>query len=429
VYQGSFGEAEAERLLWRAGFGPTPGQARQVASLGLEGAIRSLTRPSGDAQLVGPEPSDGGQPLAPADVRGHDVLWWLDRMVRSTQPLLERMTLVWHDWFATSLVGVNSQRLMLDQNTLFRSNALGNFHELLLGVTADPAMLVWLSGVRNTVRSPNENYGRELMELFTLGHNRGYTETDVREQARSLTGFRASYARGTGPYDFRFDPLFHDGGSKTIFGKNGNFDWHDSVSLCLANQNHASYFVSKLWSYFVPTPPDHATATALQSMYAQSYEVRPLVEAILRHPALHTGPRMVKPPVVYTAGMLRALGRPVDTRLWAQIGVLTGQRLFVPPNVAGWDETRWLDTSTFRGRWLAATLASQQLALASPPAGKGDAASIVSRAVAFWHTRLFAQTGTTLVAFAKRTLSSGSPAMVENAVRQLVAVSPDYQTA
>src|SRR6185295_3129766 len=153
---------------------------------GLKGAVDDLLHPP-RARLVGPAPTaDGGEPLAPRDAWGHDHLWWLDRMVRSNRPLVERMTLVWHDWFATSNAGVGSQRLMLKQNKLFRKQALGSFATLLLGVTRDPAMLVWLSGVDNTRAAPNENYGRELMELFTLGAGRGYGENDVREQARAL---------------------------------------------------------------------------------------------------------------------------------------------------------------------------------------------------------------------------------------------------
>ena len=110
-------------------------------------------------------------------------------MVRTSRPLVERMTLVWHDWFATSLAGVGSQKLMLNQNKLLRRLALGSFDTMLREITSDPAMLLWLSGTENTKWSPNENYARELMELFTLGAGRGYTERDVREQARALTGF------------------------------------------------------------------------------------------------------------------------------------------------------------------------------------------------------------------------------------------------
>ena len=137
---------------------------------------------------------------------GHDHLWWLDRMVRTTTPLVERMTLIWHSWFATSNQGVGQQQLMLNQNQLFRQNSLGSFSDLLVGVTEDPAMLVWLNGNQNVKGHPNENYGREMMELFTLGADRGaYTETDVREQARALTGWTGSITKGV-PSAFTLSP-------------------------------------------------------------------------------------------------------------------------------------------------------------------------------------------------------------------------------
>ena len=143
-------------------------------------------------------------------------------MVRTSRPLVERMTLVWHDWFATSNEGVGSQRLMLDQNELFRSHALGSFQQLLLDVTHDPAMLLWLNGTENRKDAPNENYAREMMELFTLGADTGaYTERDVREQARSLTGWQDRWSKNDGPVDFHFDPADHDDGVKTVFGKKG----------------------------------------------------------------------------------------------------------------------------------------------------------------------------------------------------------------
>ena len=204
--------AQAERLLWRAGFGPRRGEAASLARLGLDGAVHALTHPPGE-RWVGPAPHDEkGRPLAPADAYGHDHLWWLDRMVRTRRPLVERMTLVWHDWFATSNAGVGSQKLMLAQNRLLRRNALGRFDRLLVEITANPAMLIWLSGTDNRKDAPNENYGRELMELFTLGEGNGYTEHDVREQARALTGWTSTWKRGKGQTDFRFDASRHDPG-------------------------------------------------------------------------------------------------------------------------------------------------------------------------------------------------------------------------
>jgi uncharacterized protein (DUF1800 family) len=429
VFKGHFGPAQAERLLWRAGFGPRPGEPKRLAGNGLHRAVLSLTRPPVET-LTGPAPTDDKHfPIAPYDASGHDHLWWLDRMVRTNQPLVERMTLVWHDWFATSNSGVGSQRLMLDQNQLFRTHALDSFRDLVLAVTVDPAMLQWLSGNQNTKVSPNENYARELMELFTLGADRGaYTETDVREQARALTGWRSRKVKGVGPTDFHYEPRFHDDGSKVIFGKTGAFDWKAAAQLCLDHPMHPSFFVRKLWSYFVPTAPPPATQRALEAMYRKGYAIRPLVEAILQHPALYQGPRMVKPPVVYAAGMLRSLGRGIDTTQWFRLAPTAGQRLFYPPNVAGWDESRWLDTATFRGRWFLAALAHAT----TPPAnGSGKPEALVARAVAFWHDpSLTAASRKVLLAFAKRNLARGrSAAEIELALRQLVATSPDLQTA
>src|SRR3989440_7359377 len=240
VYSGPFGQAQAERLLWRAGFGVRPDEAYQYSRLGLHGAVHKLTNP-GAERLHGPKPQDDrNRPLAPADAWGHDRCWWLDRMVRTSRPLVERMTLVWHDWFATSNDGVGNQRLMLGQNAMFRRHALGSFESLLLDVTRDPAMLLWLNGSDNSKWSPNENYGRELMELFTLGAGRGYGERDVREQARALTGFRNDWDRGIGDHDFRYDPKYHDAATKTVFGRRGAWTWQDACKLCLRNANHPS---------------------------------------------------------------------------------------------------------------------------------------------------------------------------------------------
>jgi uncharacterized protein (DUF1800 family) len=292
VYRGPFGPAQAERLLWRAGFGRRPGEARKLARMGLRAAVLSLTRPEPE-RLDGPSPTDErGNPLTPLDVDGVDH-FWQDRMVRSNRQLVERMTGVWQDWFTTSNADVGSQRLMLDQNRLFRRQALGTFEKLLLCVTKDPAMLIWLSGNENTKDAPNENYARKLMELFTLGAGRpgGYTEHDVHEQARALTGWRNDFSHERGPHNFRFDPSLHDNGPKTIFGKTGTFDWKDSCWLCVQHANHASFFVRKLWSYFVPTAPPDPTEEALERLYvSRGHAVRPVLEAILMHPQLYLGP-------------------------------------------------------------------------------------------------------------------------------------------
>ncbi|HEY3920877.1 MAG TPA: DUF1800 domain-containing protein [Gaiellaceae bacterium] len=441
VYGGSFGAAQAERLLWRAGFGPRRGEAEELAAKGLQGAISALTNP-GAERLVGLPPTDGhGHPLAPYDAWGQDHVWWLDRMVRTSRPLVERMTLVWHDWFATSNEGVGSQRLMLNQNQLFRANALGNFQQLLVSVTKDPAMLLWLNGTENRKDAPNENYGREMMELFTLGADRGaYTEDDVRQQARSLTGWTNRWSNRRGDFDFHFDPDAHDEGTKTVFGKRGTFSWEDACNACATHPLHASFFVKKLWSYFVPTPPDAPTLAGLEELYADR-DVKPVVAAILAHPDLYEGQRMMKPPIVHTAGLLRRLGARVDTTDWAWIGQLAGQQLFYPPNVGGWDDTRWLDTATFRGRWYGVNRMLEQHALDPdhpPKSEPADANAILDRALAFWNNPTLAgSTRRVLLAFANGSLRSAKESweqasdrvQVENALRQLVAMSPDLQTS
>jgi uncharacterized protein (DUF1800 family) len=440
VFRGSFDAPQAERLLWRAGFGPRAGEAEALAKLGLEGAVHELLFP-GQEKLVGPAPHDSkGRPLAPADAWGHDHTWWLDRMVRTSRPLVERMTLVWHDWFATSNDGVGSQKLMLKQNALFRSHALGSFENLLIEVTRDPAMLEWLNGIDNSKDSPNENYAREMMELFTLGADRGaYTERDVREQARALTGWENDWKDGVGAYNFHFDPRSHDAGLKTVFRKRGRYDWKTACRLCVSHPMHASFFVRKLWSYFVPVPPDHATQSALEAAYRDGRQVKPVLRMVLSHPALYEGPRMVKPPVVHVAGLLRRIGAPITTTDWAWIGELAGQQLFYPPNVAGWDDTRWLDTATFRGRWIGVQQILHGRALDPAKSKAADAQTVLSRALAFWnHPELSDATRAALLQFAQTALGDAGrqrwkqqqyPALVENALRQLIAVSPDVQTS
>jgi len=439
-YRGRFTAAQAERLLWRAGFGPRRGEAQALAKLGLDGAVHALANP-GREQLVGPAPHDDkGRPLAPYDAWGHDHSWWLDRMVRTSRPLVERMALVWHDWFATSNAGVGSQRLMLNQNQLFREHGLGGFHDLLLSVTRDPAMLLWLNGSDNSRFSPNENYAREMMELFTLGAGRGYSETDVREQARALTGFRNDWKQGVGDVNFRYDPKWHDSGAKTIFRKRGTFTWRDSVRLAVGHPDHPSFFVRKLWSYFIAGTPDGATQRTLERLYvSKQYEIRPVLAAILKHPALYDGGRLVKPPAVYTAGLLRRLGRGIDTTAWSWIGQMAGQQLFYPPNVAGWDDSRWLDTATWRGRWWTAQYVLRPYALDPGKASQPfDANQLLAGALGFWrHPDLTPATHSALLAFAKAALGDANAAwkrkqyavMTQNALRQLIAVSPDMQTA
>ncbi len=449
-YDGPFGRIQAKRLLDRAGFGPKPGQALEFAQLGLNTAVQALTNPVGD-ELVGPAPTDDdGNPLAPVDAWGHDHLWWLDRMVRAANPLPERMALIFHDWFATSNSGVDNSQHMIDQSNLFRPGGLGSFLQLTINVTKDPAMLVWLNGNENRRQAPNENYARELMELFTLGADRhvdfgvdAYTEDDIRQAARGLTGWRSDWSSELGNYNFRFDPNRHDNNNKTIFGRTGNWNWDQVPQLCLENPAHPSFFVKKLWSYFIPQPPHPTTQAALESLYTSNgYAIKPVVEAILKHPDLYEGPPMVKPPVVYLAGLLRTLGRFVDTDDWTWLCDMAGQQLFWPPNVSGWDDTRWLDTSRMRARWLIITYALEDSYFDpwngpdyDPNEAPGPA---LDRALGVWdYPPMRTHQQSELLSFSNSAFPVSladwqrSPyrAMRQNALRQLIAISPDLLLA
>jgi uncharacterized protein (DUF1800 family) len=266
------------------------------------------------------------------------------------------------------------------------------------------------------------------MELFTLGWSNGYTESDVREQARALTGWRVSTARRAAePADFQFVARQHDAGTKTIFGQSGVFDWQDACRLCVSHPNHPAFFVRKLWSYFIPTPPDAATQSALVSLYAKNDAIAPVLRAILRHPSLHEGPRLVKSPVVYTAGLLRTLRHAVDGREWTQLADQSGQRLFYPPDVAGWDKTRWLDTATFRARW---QIAGKALAAVPSSAASSKPAVLLAQAQHLLGDVSLTQTSKhALLGFAGAALKKHDAAAVEVALRQLVAVSPEANAA
>ena len=442
VYGGKFTEEQATRLLWRAGFGPRPGDAERLARLGLDGAVASLTRPSGSVRLIGAAPHDDhGNPLDPINTWGDDHCWWLDRMVRSDQQLVERMTLVWHSWFATS-EEASSAKLMLNQNWMMRRNALGNFHQLLLDVTVDPAMLLWLNGTTNYKGSPNENYGREMLELFTLGANRGYDQRDVHQNARALTGWTNDWSQSTGPVNFRFDPSLHDYGIKRIFGHRGRFDWRDSCRLAVTHPEHPSFLVAKLWGYFVGAPLPGSTARALARAYVSSgYEIRPLMEAILRHPLFYEGPRLVTPPVVWTAGLLRASRQTITTTSWAWIAQITGQVLFQPPNVSGWNYAQWLDTSRWAGRLEAIDVALDKRALTGKTYPYGlheNASQAYQHAIDFWGGRPLSATARDHLLALGRRIARGQNQpweqvtfrqLRQNALRALIPMTPDWMTA
>jgi uncharacterized protein (DUF1800 family) len=329
---------------------------------------------------------------------------------------------------------------MIDQSNLFRAACFGSFLDLFKAVTIDPAMLQWLNGDENTKSAPNENYGREMMELFSLGAERGaYSEDDIREQARALTGWRSDWSNELGVHNFRFDPKRHDTGIKTVFGQSGSWGWEDACRLCVEHPLHASFFVEKLCGYFVADPPSSATRDALVGVYRDSgWAIRPVLEAILTGPELYEGGPMVKPPVVHLAGMLRGLGRPVDTDAWTWLCEEAGQQLFWPPNVSGWDDRRWLDTSRMRARWNIAYYALGEIEVDAwgdvPYDPTETAEAALARAVSSWGSPELSELHRAeLLDFARRSERQAIAdwqqgpyrAMRQNGLLQLIGISPD----
>jgi len=279
--------------------------------------------------------------------------WWLAEMVQTPTPLTERMVLFWHDHFATSFSASDNAQWMADQNVFFRQNAVGNFAELASGVLRDPAVLQYLSNTENHKDAPNENLAREFLELFTLGEGRGYTELDVKDAARALTGHGTNWA---GSPVYRFHPDLHDDGKKIIFGKRGRFDAPDLVDLVLNHPDFGPYIVEKLWLTFVSHAPDPVEVGRLAALWrAENFELQPLLREMFLSDAFwnrRNRATIVKSPVEVFVGTVRTLGLAVedtDAVRWALEEM--GQELFAPPNVAGWSGgTAWINTASILAR-------------------------------------------------------------------------------
>ncbi|HEV3165628.1 MAG TPA: DUF1800 domain-containing protein [Isosphaeraceae bacterium] len=284
---------------------------------------------------------------------------WLYRMIFTPHALLERMTLFWHNHFATSETKVNNLAQMQRQNALFRQHALGDFKALLGAIGKDPAMLVWLDSTVNRKARPNENYAREVMELFTLGRGH-YTEKDVQEAARAFTGWFIVQDR------FSEVPSQHDDGVKTILGQTGPFEGGDVARLLLEQPACAEFLCGKLFRYFVSEvdqPSAELMAPLATAFRDSGYNVRVPVKMILRSRLFHDADvrrHRVKSPVEYAVGTVRALEvlKPtVSADALAEACSRMGQSLYAPPSVAGWDGGPvWINTT--------ATLARSNLALA-----------------------------------------------------------------
>jgi len=276
------------------------------------------------------------------------VGWWYREMGATPSPLTERMTLFWHNHFTSAFRKVRVPLLLYRQNVTLRRHALGNFRKLVHAMAADPAMIVYLDSLQNRRGRPNENFARELLELFTLGEGHGYTETDIKEAARAFTGW--SLARETGEYRFR--PFLHDDGEKTFMGRTGRFNGTDIIEIVLTKPRVAEYIAEKAWREFVSETPDPAEIKRIAAKFrAADYEIRALVRELLLSPhfwAAENRARLVRSPVELIVGTLRLFDLPQpDDRILVLLGRALGQEPFNPPNVKGWPGgTAWINTNT-----------------------------------------------------------------------------------
>jgi uncharacterized protein (DUF1800 family) len=277
--------------------------------------------------------------------------WWLRRMVAATNPARERLTFVWHDHFATSADKVQIAELMYRQHQLLYRMAGGRFDELVHAVALDGAMLIWLDGRQSTGQAPNENFARELFELFTLGHaghdgDQPYTEVDVHEAARALTGWTIDRATGTG----RLIPARHDGGVKQVLGVSGRLGLDEVVAAATAHPACAPHVAARLWRRYVgPVAPDDPDVREVAAPFARDLDIGALVRRIALHPAFtstaaRTG--MIRMPVDLVVGTHRALGVPLSAPAFEAV-LRLGQVPFFPPDVAGWPAGEaWLSTAS-----------------------------------------------------------------------------------
>ena len=276
--------------------------------------------------------------------------WWLERMAKTTRPLQEKMTLFWHGHFAVSAEKVKEPEYNYQLNKVFRDHATGNFRELVFEVGKSPAMLEYLDNRLNRKGSPNENWARELMELFTLGIG-NYTEEDIKEAARAFTGY--THRNG----EFTFVERQHDFGPKTFLGRTGDFDGADVINIVM-EQPEASTFISrKLWEYFVYEKPDDALVAELGAILREAdFELKPLLRTIFLSKEFYS-PRamqgLVKSPAQYIVALQDHLGMETPRAMLLTMAMRSlGQDLFYPPNVKGWAGNRaWINSNTALARY------------------------------------------------------------------------------
>jgi Protein of unknown function (DUF1800) len=359
----------AGHLYRRAGFGASHARLREAVTRGFPDTLNRLLKgvPGGEEREK--ELTSTGSELAktndPFDLRG----WWLERMLTGAHPLREKLALFWHNHFATSIIKIQNTVMMEEQNQLIRRHALGKFRPFLLQMSKDPAMLVWLDSNSNVAGKPNENYAREIMELFSLGVG-NYTEKDIREAARAFTGWHTDSGR------YIFKPDLHDDGEKTVLGQTGPWDGDDIVRIVLDQDAAARFLVRKLYRCFInelAEPPDALLKPLADAFRKSDYDVALVVGTMLGSNhffSAHAYRQRIKSPVEFVLdaaqaiGMGMVTGRSLVVRLQAM-----GQELFAPPNVKGWPGGKsWLNTATLLARHNFA----QGLALGMTELGRDD---------------------------------------------------------
>jgi uncharacterized protein (DUF1800 family) len=362
---------DARHLLNRAGFGATASEIERYAGLSREQAARKLLEGSRTAALTPPPAwtTESGALRYPR--RGEDASdmerklfqqeqvreglelrgWWVAEMLATPSPLTERMTLFWHNHFVSSQQKVKLSLLMYRQNVTLRANALGNFGDLLHAVARDPAMVIYLDSAQNRKGSPNENFAREVMELFTIGEGH-YTEQDVKEAARAFTGW--SIDRDSGRFVFR--RFIHDDGVKTVLGKSGNFDGDDVLDILLAQPATSEFVVRKLCREFVSPVPDERDVARIARRFRDAhYDIKVALNGIFTSDAFYAKENrasLVKSPIDLVVGTLRQFDMtPSEPTPFAVAAAGMGQNLFSPPNVKGWPgQETWINTSTLLAR-------------------------------------------------------------------------------
>ena len=353
------------RLTHRFGFGPNPGEFEKLLTLGFtKAAEQLLTAPEKDSFADFQEPpavsDQGARPRANSaqivpyvtEKRAQFtelLFWWLDRMVLSEHPLRERMTWFWHGHWATSYQKVDDALPMFQQNQTLRKFALGNFAEMSRAMVNDGALIYWLDGQTNTVKAPNENLSRELMELFVLGVNR-YSESDVRETAKALTGYKVNKSSG----DVTFIPKQHYSQPISFLGTSGIFDGNSLSDFLVAREDCALFITERVWYRFISSAENLADRELAKAF--SSRDIAKLIKAVGASEAMHNEKyAMVKSPVDWFVSVCKALritpsGFPNTALIRNNLNLL-GQVPFLPPNVGGWPaDQAWLSTSSAQYR-------------------------------------------------------------------------------